>query len=252
MATPLLRGMRRQPAQQGQLPHPVPDPLWRRGDRQPSAASMPMPSRGTGHHVAIAETAPRTRRPRAAVFGGALGGVGQGSARIARGRPMEGSLVPYAAVADLLPDVLPSASGTNATTVRQHVLHVAERAEGELGDERPCFIDGCPAEWPNCPSRRRRPADLKYRRGAAESSEDLDACHAADMTKIAFLGYHSMASKGSSSIMRMHRSVKTVSGLTILVISQFTFRSNLSATMAEPTLRSSEAPRNLQLYQDQL
>ena len=61
------------------------------------------------------------------------------------------SLVPYAAVADLLADVLPPASGTNATTVRQHVLHVAEHAEGELGDERPCFIDGCPAEWAELP-----------------------------------------------------------------------------------------------------
>ena len=61
------------------------------------------------------------------------------------------SLVPYAAAADLLADVLPAASGMNATTVRQHVLHVAERAESELGDERPCFIDGCPAEWAELP-----------------------------------------------------------------------------------------------------
>jgi hypothetical protein len=28
---------------------------------------------------------------------------------------------------------------------------VAERAEAELGDERPCFIDGCPAEWKALP-----------------------------------------------------------------------------------------------------
>lgn len=61
------------------------------------------------------------------------------------------SLVPYAAAADLLADVLPLASGANATTVRQHVLHVAERLEGELGEERPCFIDGCPAEWAGLP-----------------------------------------------------------------------------------------------------
>ena len=57
------------------------------------------------------------------------------------------SLVPYAAAADLLADVLPVASGANATTLRQHVLRVAERAEGELGREQSSFIDGCPAEW---------------------------------------------------------------------------------------------------------
>jgi len=43
--------------------------------------------------------------------------------------------------------VLPVASGTNATTLRQHVLRVAERAEGELGKEQSSFIEGCPAEY---------------------------------------------------------------------------------------------------------
>jgi len=61
------------------------------------------------------------------------------------------SLVPYAAAADLLADVLPVASGANATTLRQHVLRVAERAEGELGKEQSSFIDGCPAEWAGLP-----------------------------------------------------------------------------------------------------
>jgi len=61
------------------------------------------------------------------------------------------SLVPYAAAAGLLADVLPIASGANRTTVREHALRVAERAEAELGDERPCFIDGCQAEWEALP-----------------------------------------------------------------------------------------------------
>lgn len=61
------------------------------------------------------------------------------------------SLVPYAAAAGLLADVLPIASGANRTTVREHALRVAERAEAELGDERPCFIDGCQAEWAELP-----------------------------------------------------------------------------------------------------
>jgi hypothetical protein len=61
------------------------------------------------------------------------------------------SLVPYAAAAGLLADVLPVTSGANATTLRQHVLRVAERAEGELGKEQSSFIDGCPAEWAALP-----------------------------------------------------------------------------------------------------
>ncbi len=59
--------------------------------------------------------------------------------------------MPYAAAADLLADVLPVASGANATTLRQHVLRVAERTEGELGKEQSSFIDGCPADWAGLP-----------------------------------------------------------------------------------------------------
>ena len=61
------------------------------------------------------------------------------------------SLVPYAAAAGLLADVLPIASGANATTLRRHVLRVAERAEAELGKKRPSFVEGCPAEWAELP-----------------------------------------------------------------------------------------------------
>ena len=61
------------------------------------------------------------------------------------------SLVPYAAAACLLSDVLPVASGTNATTLRQYVLRVAKRAEGELEKEQPSFINGGPAEWAGLP-----------------------------------------------------------------------------------------------------
>lgn len=61
------------------------------------------------------------------------------------------SLAPYAAAAGLLADILPIASGANAKTLRKHVLGVAERVEAELGEERPCFIDGCPADWAALP-----------------------------------------------------------------------------------------------------
>lgn len=52
------------------------------------------------------------------------------------------SLVPYAVATGLLADILPIGSSANATTLREHVLHVAERAETELAEERPRFIDG--------------------------------------------------------------------------------------------------------------
>jgi hypothetical protein len=61
------------------------------------------------------------------------------------------SLVPYAAAAELLADVLPVEAGVNATTLRAHALRVAERVEAELGEERPCFVDGCPADWQKLP-----------------------------------------------------------------------------------------------------
>ncbi len=47
---------------------------------------------------------------------------------------------------DLLADVPPVASGANAITLRQHLLRVAEQAEGKLGKEQFSFIDGCAAE----------------------------------------------------------------------------------------------------------
>jgi hypothetical protein len=61
------------------------------------------------------------------------------------------SLAPYAAAAAMLADVLPIGETINATTIRAHVLRIAERAEAELGEERPCFIDGCPADWQELP-----------------------------------------------------------------------------------------------------
>jgi hypothetical protein len=61
------------------------------------------------------------------------------------------SLAPYAATAAMLADVLPVETTINATTIREHVLRVAERAEAELGEERSCFIDGCPLDWQQLP-----------------------------------------------------------------------------------------------------
>ena len=46
------------------------------------------------------------------------------------------SLIPFAKVADLLQEVLPVGETTNHETVREHLPAVAERMEGELGEER--------------------------------------------------------------------------------------------------------------------
>jgi hypothetical protein len=50
-----------------------------------------------------------------------------------------------------LSDILPVTTGIGASTLRRHTLHVAERAEAELAEERSSFIDGCPADWRNLP-----------------------------------------------------------------------------------------------------
>ena len=62
------------------------------------------------------------------------------------------SLVPYAAAADLLADVLPVESGVNAATVRQHVLRAAERMEADLAEQRASFTEGADfRDWEDLP-----------------------------------------------------------------------------------------------------
>ncbi|WFU07222.1 ISKra4 family transposase (plasmid) [Rhizobium sp. CB3171] len=62
------------------------------------------------------------------------------------------SLVPYAAAAELLVDVLPIDCGANATTIRQHVMRAAGRIERELAEERVSFMqDSCPRDWMDLP-----------------------------------------------------------------------------------------------------
>ena len=61
------------------------------------------------------------------------------------------SLLAYAPGCDLLHDVLPVNEKLNAETMRQHLFQVAERMEGELGEERPCLIEGCEEDWEQLP-----------------------------------------------------------------------------------------------------
>lgn len=59
------------------------------------------------------------------------------------------SLVSYDVTVDLLEEVLPL--HVSQTTVIRHLQQVAERLEGELGDEQAFFIDGCQRDWDRLP-----------------------------------------------------------------------------------------------------
>ena len=61
------------------------------------------------------------------------------------------SLLPYQTSCDLLHDVLPVDEKLNAGTIRNHLFQIAERMERELGDERPCLIEGCEQDWEQLP-----------------------------------------------------------------------------------------------------
>ena len=52
------------------------------------------------------------------------------------------SLMSFGITVDLLKDVLPVGATLNAETVRNHLHHVAARAEAELGEEQFAFIEG--------------------------------------------------------------------------------------------------------------
>jgi hypothetical protein len=62
-----------------------------------------------------------------------------------------GSLIAFEPAANLLADTLPITETVNANTVRNHLHHVAQRAEDELGDEQGSFIEGCPRDWEGLP-----------------------------------------------------------------------------------------------------
>lgn len=74
------------------------------------------------------------------------------------------SLMSYGLSVELLSDVLPIAAETNPTSVRRHLHCVAERIEGELGDERFQFIEGCPKDWAKQPAAGTAPDGRPGRR----------------------------------------------------------------------------------------
>jgi len=61
------------------------------------------------------------------------------------------SLIPFVPTAELLHEVLPVDEKLNATTIRNHLLAVAERIDEELGEEAVSFIEGYPRDWAELP-----------------------------------------------------------------------------------------------------
>ncbi len=61
------------------------------------------------------------------------------------------ALMSYGLTVELLAEVLPLGEELARTSVRRQVQRVAERAEGELGDEQFAFIEGCQRDWNELP-----------------------------------------------------------------------------------------------------
>jgi hypothetical protein len=61
------------------------------------------------------------------------------------------SLLSYGVTVKLLGDLLPMDHQLSTSTISRHVQQVAERLEGELGDEQSSFIEGCPDQWYQLP-----------------------------------------------------------------------------------------------------
>ena len=59
------------------------------------------------------------------------------------------ALLSYGVTVDVLEEVLPLQA--NHTTVYRHLQQVAQRLEGELGDEQPFFVAGCQRDWEALP-----------------------------------------------------------------------------------------------------
>lgn len=61
------------------------------------------------------------------------------------------SLLSYGVTVKLLGDLLPMEHQLSTSTISRHVHQVAERLEGELGEEQSSFIEGCPDQWYKLP-----------------------------------------------------------------------------------------------------
>jgi hypothetical protein len=57
----------------------------------------------------------------------------------------------YGLSVELLAEILPIAEEISPTSMRRHQQRIAERIEGELGEEQYQFIEGCPRDWAKQP-----------------------------------------------------------------------------------------------------
>jgi hypothetical protein len=58
---------------------------------------------------------------------------------------LRAAFLPFGVTVDVLEELLPLQA--NRATVYRHTQRVAERLEGELGEEQPFFIEGCQRDW---------------------------------------------------------------------------------------------------------
>ena len=61
------------------------------------------------------------------------------------------SLLSYGVTVKFLGDLLPMEHQLSTSTISRHVHQVAERLEGDLGEEQSSFIEGCPDKWYQLP-----------------------------------------------------------------------------------------------------
>ena len=61
------------------------------------------------------------------------------------------ALMSYGLTAELLQEVLPMDSPLHASTIREHVCHVAQRLDNEWGEEQWSFMEGCQRDWNQLP-----------------------------------------------------------------------------------------------------
>ena len=60
-------------------------------------------------------------------------------------------LMSFGLSVELLTEILPLTDEINPRSMRRHLQRIAQRLEGELGDERPQFIEGTPHDWAKQP-----------------------------------------------------------------------------------------------------
>lgn len=81
------------------------------------------------------------------------------------------SLMSYGMTVKLLEEVLPIGEKINTTAVRNHLQRIAQRLEGELGEEHWAFIEGCKRDWEKLP-RPDLPLTVGLGGGYVHSCED--------------------------------------------------------------------------------